>query len=113
MCKKTALCNIDQRLQQWVCQQKLKCKYTWQFLTDDSSLPTSAGVGRSGAFIAIDRSVQKINDRGDTIDVFGVVFEMRMYRRYMVQTEVTALSHELWSLCCVHEFNRTAKGTAH
>ncbi|RCN33713.1 Protein-tyrosine phosphatase [Ancylostoma caninum] len=47
----------------------------------------SAGVGRSGTFIAIDRLLQTIQiDR--PIDVFGIVHEMRLERCHMVQNEV-------------------------
>lgn len=46
----------------------------------------SAGVGRSGTFIAIDRLLQTIQiDR--PIDVFGIVHEMRFERCHMVQNE--------------------------
>uniref|UniRef100_A0A914I7S7 protein-tyrosine-phosphatase n=1 Tax=Globodera rostochiensis TaxID=31243 RepID=A0A914I7S7_GLORO len=46
----------------------------------------SAGVGRSGTFIALDRLVQHI-ECGRPIDVFGTVYEMRLERCHMVQNE--------------------------
>ncbi|KAI1720266.1 protein-tyrosine phosphatase domain-containing protein [Ditylenchus destructor] len=46
----------------------------------------SAGVGRSGTFIALDRLVQNI-EYGRNIDVFGTVYEMRFERCHMVQNE--------------------------
>ncbi|PAV63662.1 hypothetical protein WR25_07782 [Diploscapter pachys] len=46
----------------------------------------SAGVGRSGTFIAIDRLLQYIQ-LGRPVDVFGIVNEMRMERCHMVQNE--------------------------
>lgn len=46
----------------------------------------SAGVGRSGTFIALDRLVQTI-ETGRPLDVFGIVHEMRMERCSMVQNE--------------------------
>ncbi|KAK0395485.1 hypothetical protein QR680_001299 [Steinernema hermaphroditum] len=46
----------------------------------------SAGVGRSGTFIALDRLVQTI-PLNKPLDVFGVVHEMRMERCHMVQNE--------------------------
>ncbi|KAL3123411.1 hypothetical protein niasHT_004583 [Heterodera trifolii] len=46
----------------------------------------SAGVGRSGTFIALDRLVQHI-ESGRSIDVFGTVYEMRLERCHMVQNE--------------------------
>ncbi|OQV19396.1 Tyrosine-protein phosphatase 10D [Hypsibius exemplaris] len=46
----------------------------------------SAGVGRSGTFIALDRLLQQIRI-ADSVDIFGMVCEMRRERVWMVQTE--------------------------
>jgi len=46
----------------------------------------SAGVGRSGTFIALDRILQGIR-KYDVVDIFGIVYEMRRERVWMVQTE--------------------------
>merc|ERR1712113_336142 len=46
----------------------------------------SAGVGRSGTMIALDRIIQGIR-KYDIVDIFGIVFEMRKERVWMVQTE--------------------------
>ncbi|XP_055337539.1 tyrosine-protein phosphatase 10D-like isoform X2 [Paramacrobiotus metropolitanus] len=46
----------------------------------------SAGVGRSGTFIALDRLLQQIRTQ-DVVDIFGMVVEMRKERVWMVQTE--------------------------
>ncbi|KAG9352431.1 hypothetical protein JZ751_020845 [Albula glossodonta] len=46
----------------------------------------SAGVGRTGTFIAIDRLIFQI-ERDSAVDVFGVIHELRMHRPLMVQTE--------------------------
>ncbi|KMZ08219.1 tyrosine-protein phosphatase 10D isoform X2 [Drosophila simulans] len=46
----------------------------------------SAGVGRSGTFIALDRILQHIH-KSDYVDIFGIVFAMRKERVFMVQTE--------------------------
>ncbi|XP_049810526.1 tyrosine-protein phosphatase 10D isoform X2 [Schistocerca nitens] len=46
----------------------------------------SAGVGRSGTFIALDRLLQQINV-SDHVDIFGIVWQMRKERVWMVQTE--------------------------
>lgn len=54
----------------------------------------SAGVGRSGTFIALDRLVQHI-ECGRPIDVFGTVYEMRMERCHMVQNEVRRLRKKM------------------
>jgi len=47
----------------------------------------SAGVGRTGTFIALDRLLQTI-DEHDAVDIYNIVHEMRMNRSFMVQTEV-------------------------
>ena len=54
----------------------------------------SAGVGRSGTFIALDRLLQEIIDH-DVIDIFNVVAEMRRERVWMVQTEVRSICFSL------------------
>nr|XP_006133511.1 receptor-type tyrosine-protein phosphatase eta [Pelodiscus sinensis] len=46
----------------------------------------SAGVGRTGTFIAIDRLIQQM-ELEHMIDVYGVVYDLRMHRPLMVQTE--------------------------
>ncbi|CAL8358679.1 unnamed protein product [Lota lota] len=46
----------------------------------------SAGVGRTGTFIAIDRLVFQI-ERESLIDVYGIIHDLRMHRTLMVQTE--------------------------
>uniref|UniRef100_A0A1I8EDX7 protein-tyrosine-phosphatase n=1 Tax=Wuchereria bancrofti TaxID=6293 RepID=A0A1I8EDX7_WUCBA len=48
----------------------------------------SAGVGRSGTFIALDRLMQ-CAAKNLPLDVFGIVYEMRLDRCHMVQNEVT------------------------
>lgn len=47
----------------------------------------SAGVGRTGTFIVLDRVLQQL-DTKDTVDVYGSVFDLRLHRSHMVQTEV-------------------------
>ncbi|XP_076806506.1 receptor-type tyrosine-protein phosphatase H-like isoform X3 [Clavelina lepadiformis] len=46
----------------------------------------SAGVGRTGTFIAMDRLLQHMKDH-DYVDIFGIVHEMRMCRTSMVQNK--------------------------
>lgn len=46
----------------------------------------SAGVGRSGTFICLDRILQQITV-SDYVDVYGIVWAMRKERVWMVQTE--------------------------
>lgn len=47
----------------------------------------SAGVGRTGTFIALDQLLQQIRQE-DEVDIFGLVLGMRDCRTQMVQTEV-------------------------
>ncbi|XP_054160491.1 tyrosine-protein phosphatase 10D-like isoform X2 [Oppia nitens] len=54
----------------------------------------SAGVGRSGTFIALDRILQRIN-KYESVDIFGIVYEMRKERVWMVQNEQQYI--------CIHE----------
>ncbi|KAI4894586.1 hypothetical protein NFI96_018812, partial [Prochilodus magdalenae] len=46
----------------------------------------SAGVGRTGTFIALDHLIFQI-ERDSMVDIFGIVYDMRMHRSLMVQTE--------------------------
>ncbi|XP_069384935.1 receptor-type tyrosine-protein phosphatase beta [Paralichthys olivaceus] len=58
--------------------------------TGSGSGPTvvhcSAGVGRTGTFIVLDRVLQQL-DTKDTLDIYGSVFDLRLHRSHMVQTE--------------------------
>ena len=47
----------------------------------------SAGVGRTGTFVGIDKLLQDYKNKS-YVDIFGMVYEMRMSRCLMVQTEV-------------------------
>uniref|UniRef100_A0A3B3TP75 protein-tyrosine-phosphatase n=1 Tax=Poecilia latipinna TaxID=48699 RepID=A0A3B3TP75_9TELE len=47
----------------------------------------SAGVGRTGTFVALDRVLQQLDSKGG-IDLYGCVFDLRLHRQHMVQTEV-------------------------
>ncbi|KAL0967234.1 hypothetical protein UPYG_G00249540 [Umbra pygmaea] len=46
----------------------------------------SAGVGRTGTFIVLDRVLQQLDTKG-TVDIYGSVFDLRLHRSHMVQTE--------------------------
>uniref|UniRef100_UPI003AAE95FB receptor-type tyrosine-protein phosphatase beta-like n=1 Tax=Centroberyx gerrardi TaxID=166262 RepID=UPI003AAE95FB len=64
----------------------------------------SAGVGRTGTFIGLDRVLQQL-DTKDTVDVYGAVFDLRLHRSHMVQTEVQyAYLHQ-----CVRDVLRARK----
>ncbi|XP_052370533.1 receptor-type tyrosine-protein phosphatase beta-like [Oncorhynchus keta] len=47
----------------------------------------SAGVGRTGTFMVLDRVLQQLDSIG-TVDVYGCVFDLRLHRSHMVQTEI-------------------------
>ncbi|XP_072257466.1 receptor-type tyrosine-protein phosphatase beta isoform X1 [Pyxicephalus adspersus] len=46
----------------------------------------SAGVGRTGTFIALDKILQQV-DTKDSVDIYGAVYDLRLHRVHMVQTE--------------------------
>uniref|UniRef100_A0A8C5WL27 protein-tyrosine-phosphatase n=1 Tax=Leptobrachium leishanense TaxID=445787 RepID=A0A8C5WL27_9ANUR len=52
----------------------------------------SAGVGRTGTLIALDRAIRQI-DAEDQVDVLGIVRNLRMHRNLMVQTECFPVSN--------------------
>ena len=49
--------------------------------------PHSAGVGRTGTFIAIDAMMQRLKEKDD-LDIYNFVTQMRTKRTYMVQNLV-------------------------
>ncbi|KAJ8245485.1 hypothetical protein GJAV_G00271240 [Gymnothorax javanicus] len=64
----------------------------------------SAGVGRTGTFVALDRVLQQL-DTKDTVDIYGAVFDLRLHRSHMVQTECQyAYLHQ-----CVRDVLRARK----
>ncbi|XP_044048547.1 receptor-type tyrosine-protein phosphatase beta-like [Siniperca chuatsi] len=64
----------------------------------------SAGVGRTGTFIVLDRVLQQL-DTKDTLDIYGAVFDLRLHRSHMVQTECQyAYLHQ-----CVRDVLRARK----
>ena len=52
--------------------------------------PFSAGIGRTGTFIAVDYLLQHLKEH-QYVDIFRLVHEMRMQRAFMVQTEVNRI----------------------
>lgn len=52
----------------------------------------SAGVGRTGVYIALDHLIQHVNDH-DFVDVYGLVAELRTERMCMVQNLVRCLRY--------------------
>jgi protein tyrosine phosphatase len=54
------------------------------------SFSHSAGVGRTGVFICVDKILDDLDEGNkDTIDIFGFVKDMRTRRVNMVQTSVS------------------------
>lgn len=49
-------------------------------------IAVSAGVGRTGTFVTLDTLLQQLDN--DTLDIYGIVYRLRMNRVLMVQTEV-------------------------
>uniref|UniRef100_A0A8B9P402 protein-tyrosine-phosphatase n=1 Tax=Apteryx owenii TaxID=8824 RepID=A0A8B9P402_APTOW len=54
--------------------------------TGPSIVHCSAGVGRTGTFIALDRILQQLDSK-DTVDIYAAVHDLRLHRIHMVQTE--------------------------
>ena len=52
----------------------------------------SAGVGRTGTFIAIDTELQRIKQE-NVVDVYNTVYKLRYKRTNSVQTLVTYYHH--------------------
>nr|XP_034983059.1 receptor-type tyrosine-protein phosphatase beta [Zootoca vivipara] len=64
----------------------------------------SAGVGRTGTFIALDRILQQLDSK-DSVDIYGAVHDLRLHRVHMVQTECQyAYLHQ-----CVRDVLRARK----
>ena len=76
--------------------------YVFVVFICDHFLPhvRSAGVGRSGTFIALDCILDQINEE-NTVDIEGVVKKMREKRMLMVQT-VVSVPQILCSACCTY-----------
>lgn len=68
----------------------------------------SAGVGRTGTFIALDRLMQHIREH-EFVDILGMVSEMRSHRLSMVQTEVTTRP---LALACYNDLNKDGRSTS-
>ncbi|XP_067235426.1 receptor-type tyrosine-protein phosphatase eta-like [Chanodichthys erythropterus] len=66
----------------------------------------SAGVGRTGTFIAIDHLIFQI-ERESMVDVYGIVNDMRMHRPLMVQTE----EQYVYLHQCAYDIIRSRTGT--
>lgn len=76
-----------------ICRNGAMCELYGRgnMVTCSFPLSFSAGVGRTGTFIAIDRLIYQIENE-NTVDVYGIVYDLRMHRPLMVQTEVRSTS---------------------
>ena len=48
----------------------------------------SAGVGRTGTFLALNRLIYNVKHKSKTIDIFGTVLSLRNDRRMMVSLQM-------------------------
>lgn len=73
----------------------------------------SAGVGRTGTFIAIDILLQRMQEVGGVINVQEVVCRMRAQRGNMVQTNVSAfvIGRTLYHMCNTRWFQHNGPFT--
>ena len=51
----------------------------------------SAGVGRTGTFLALNRLIYNVKHKSKTIDIFGTVLSLRNDRRMMVSLQMRLL----------------------
>jgi len=65
------------------------CRYNQLVLQSNNLLQSfsSAGVGRTGTFIAIDNEIQHIKHE-NVVDIYNCVLRMRYWRNLMVQSSV-------------------------
>ena len=59
--------------------------------------PYSAGVGRTGTFVALLRLLQQLEEE-QMVDVFNTVYILRLHRPLMIQTPVRPLCTGLGNL---------------
>ena len=78
--------GVDTTYNQWL--QIYHC-YTHTLLV------SSAGVGRTGTFIAIDNILEQVKKEG-IVDVSGVITKMRHQRMKMVQTPVSIIVYAIY-----------------
>ena len=66
----------------------------------------SAGVGRTGTYICLDAMMERLKKRDDLnifecVSIFEFVSEMRTQRMKMVQTLVSRISSDSYSVTCI------------
>ena len=57
----------------------------------------SAGVGRTGTFIAVDAMMQRLKEKDD-LDIYNFVTQMRTKRTFMVQNLVCRQAVYSWAI---------------
>lgn len=67
---------------------QIMCTWSRAAHTRTSPLSLSAGVGRTGVFIALDHLIQHVRDH-DFVDIYGLVAELRSERMCTVQNLVS------------------------
>lgn len=78
-----------------VCVHNGPCAYACEYASLCTYVPCliagllvhSAGVGRTGTFIAIDAMMQRLHEKDD-LDIYDFVTQMRTKRTFMVQNLV-------------------------
>ena len=66
--------------------------YVKLLLKLSSSTLLFSGVGRTGTFIVIDSSIQRLKNNEELLDIYGHVTLLRNQRNFMVQTEVSRVA---------------------
>ena len=69
-------------------KQVMKC---WNASRGPILVHCSAGVGRTGTFIATDMAMEQVENEGK-VDIAGIVTRLRQQRMKMVQTDVCCLN---------------------
>ena len=73
----------------------------------------SAGVGRTGTFIAIDRLLRQLHSGARSLSVFNTVLELRKHRPQLVQTEEQYVYIHLCLAGAIREMLTTWQGILH
>ncbi len=90
LCFYTRILNAILKIKKYLCRTIL-CSFSVQFERRTPELVLvlcSAGVGRTGTYICVDTLLHHIVDH-DTIDIFGLVLNLRRFRTNIVQTEAS------------------------
>ena len=70
--------------------------HTHNMLFDICFPPSSAGVGRTGTFIAVDAMMQRLKEKDD-LNIYNFVTQMRTKRTFMVQNVVRRPTVHSWA----------------